>query len=188
MILRRQTVTQTLTKKRLAQLSPAQVHALDFFIAMLALRKIEITRQDIRSGDSRRRSAALAFLYSDFAELLCSGIGLSIECVRSRVDTPRFFIELPDLKHEGRRFRSSMRPVVIAGLIRPIEDSAAYRIVIQEPETFADNYHTVTSADWIEVEGPARWLTEVEYIHLLEKSDIDKRLIAAAKATAKDLE
>lgn len=185
MILRQQTVTQTLTKTALNNLTHEQDDALDRFITLLALRKIEIARRDVRSSNPGRRRAGLEFLYSDFAELLCSGIGLSVECVRRRVDTQRFFIESPNL-NDGRRFRSFMQPVVISGLIRPLEDSNVYRIIIQEPETFAENYHTVTSADWIEVSGPARWLTEMEYVQLLEKFCMDKRLIAVARITVKE--
>jgi len=157
---------------------------LERFANLLALHVLKSIQNDLRSRDPARRADGLLSLYNHRAEQLAAGVGLDIDWVRAEMDSDHFFVELPDPRHGGQRFRSAMQPVVIRGVIRPCADSDVYRILVQEPVIFLERHEVVTSADWIEVAGPARWLSDNEYIALLEASGVDKSYVAAARLAA----
>ena len=95
-----------------------------------------------------------------------------------------YFVELPDL-NTGRRFRSHIRPVVVRGDVEILPGNSQFvRIVCREPHEFSCDYPAFTSADWIEVPGPARWLSDDEYVALLDAVCGDRRYVQAARDEA----
>lgn len=155
----------------------------EWFATLLVLRLMESTRKDLHSGDARRVSEARTFVYSTHAQSLASGIGYDIEWLRGKMEGDHYFVELPDL-NSGRRFRSSMRPVVVRGDVEMMHGSQFVRIVCREPFEFSRDFPAFTSADWIEVDGPARWLSDDEYVALLDETCEDRRYVQAARAEA----
>lgn len=151
------------------------------FATLLVLRLLDATRKDLHSGNATRIAEARRFTHSTHAESLAAGIGYDIEWLREQMEGGHYFIELPDL-NSGRRFRSSMRPVVVRGDIKTIPGSQFVKIACLEPFEFSHDYPAFTSADWIEVPGPARWLSDDEYIELLSQACEDRRYVQAARA------
>lgn len=154
----------------------------EWFATLLVLRLFDATRKDLHSCDARRIAEARRFIHSTHAQSLASGVGYDIEWLRGKMEGEHYFVELPDL-NSGKRFRSYMRPVVIRGNVELMQGSQFVRIVCREPFEFSRDYSAFTSADWIEVPGPARWLSDDEYIELLDASCDDRRYVQAARAT-----
>ncbi len=164
---------------------PVRCHETQFerFATLLVLRLMDITRKDLHSGDPARITEARIFAHSMHAETLAAGIGFDIEWLRRAMDI-HYFVELPDL-NTGRRFRSHIRPVVVRGDVEILPSNDQFvRIVCQEPHEFACDYPAFTSVDWLEVPGPARWLSDDEYVALLDVVCGDRRYVQAARAEA----
>jgi hypothetical protein len=93
------------------------------------------------------------------------------------VELMPFYVELPD--HAGVRRRTPKLPWVVFGLIH----DGYLRITV--PTALAGSRPV---AQWVPVPGPARPISEAEWVRLLQKAEADEDLVAAALATLSPLE
>lgn len=93
-----------------------------------------------------------------------------------------FFVTVLPIDQYGNRSFMEAQPVVVEVVEGREAGYPVYTVIAPEPFKLRCPYFSSRGYNtWIEVEGPARTLTEYEYVELLEKAGVEERYITWAK-------
>ena len=91
----------------------------------------------------------------------------------------KFYTELPQDEYGNRGYTNSQAQVIEA---EPRQDQYGNEhLTILAPATFISRWTSVMAWGWIEVDGPARFLSEHEYCDLLERFGASEEYLLAAR-------